>query len=738
MTDKTFPLKLKYWHIVLVISVMIVAFVLRFWTLLERGAFEPSFNPSPGTDMATYLGRARELTEGRWPHSPYDGQPGMIYWYSLFMHILGKDVLPLRVALAGMDAILGVGFLTGAAWLLTRRVWGGLIAGVTYAVYPVSIFFGTTLLIAPIAAQLLAMFFFVALWQRAQFSWWRAVWLGLIFGAIVAVRANLAVFAVIWVLWHWLETPNKWQWFKQVSVVTAAAIIFVAPFTYWNYISSDGEFQLMTKSQGSELYSGNDRDAHGLGAKSPAYVANDLPGNEALRRDIVIAPEHFIGLLLRKAAIHWSVHEPANGVDFNLTNDFATALNLVPLNFTHLTVIGLLGFFALWYADRRLFLWFGLMLIWLTVAMTISFGISRLRYPTVIPMILLGSYALVYAWDVVRHQPLKQTAQQFILPVILIASLVGFTNWALNDPLPLPPKRMYTELPAEAVQTNLIYGDTIELVGYRPIPDYWPAPVQGWSETDRAYTLELYWRVLEPTDIEYQFSLAYIDNGQRYAGFDYPLGAVSFPAKLTLDWNPNEIYGEIVSFRFDAERDVAVPSARSGRIHLGVYYWDEEGLIVNTPITQPIQAANAVLQTMAVYPEDADLLDVEAIQQNADFIFGDLIALHGYELPENAVPNEFFTINFEWVALQNINEDYTLFLHIVDEGGEIVAQDDVLPVAGLFTSNWQPRYVLDSSIALDAPAAGTYQVYAGLYTAAGRLPVDAPDNRVLLGEIVVE
>jgi hypothetical protein len=33
---------------------------------------------------------------------------------------------------------------------------------------------------------------------------------------------------------------------------------------------------------------------------------------------------------------------------------------------------------------------------------------------------------------------------------------------------------------------------------------------------------------------------------------------------------------------------------------------------------------------------------------------------------------------------------------------------------------------------------GTYQVLAGLYHVDGRLAVDAPDNRVLLGTITVE
>lgn len=733
MTDsKTFPLKLNYWHLALAVGLMAVAFALRFWTLLDRAAFDLTFDPFPGSDMATYYNRAREFVNGTWPDMPYDGQPGLIYWYGLLMQVVGQEMIPLRVALAGLDAVLGVGFVVGAGWLLTRRAWGGLVVGLVYAVYPVSVFYGTTFLIAPVAAQLYAMFFFVALWQRLQFRWWRVVWLGLIFGALVAVRINLAPIAAIWVGWLWLEEANRRRWVLQAGLAAGVALAFVAPFTYWNYYISGGEFQFMTQPNADILYAGNDRDTHGIGARSPAYAANDLPGAEALARDIAIAPEHFVGLLLRKAALHWSAHEAGNGVDFGQTRAVAAALQWLPLTFTHLAVLGLLGWFGLWYADRRLFAWFGAMLLWLTLAMAISFGISRLRYPTVIPMMLLGGYALVYWWDVVRAQPVRLTLRRFLVPALLIAGLMGFVHWALSDPIPIPPKRTYAALPADATPTHLIYHDAVELVGYRAFPAYWPAPVQGWVSTDRAYTLELFWRVVEPTDIEYQFFLAYIEDGQRRAGFDYALGGVSFPAKFTTRWQPGEIYGEIVSFRFEPD----TPIARSGRVHLGVYYWDEDGLIVNTPITQPIEAANAELQTLAVFPPHSDSADVPLDEARATF--GDFIALRDYTMPATVSRGAPVELAFAWAALQDVPSDYTLFVHVVDAEGEIAAQRDAPPVAGLFTANWQPGYALDSTLTLNAPdTPGTYRVYAGLYDAAGRLPVAAPDDRFLLGELVV-
>jgi hypothetical protein len=78
-----------------------------------------------------------------------------------------------------------------------------------------------------------------------------------------------------------------------------------------------------------------------------------------------------------------------------------------------------------------------------------------------------------------------------------------------------------------------------------------------------------------------------------------------------------------------------------------------------------------------------------------------------------------------WQAATPVTESYTVFVHLLDAAGQLVAQQDNLPVTGLApTDTWQPRTLIRDPYRLAVPetaAPGTYQLQVGLYTAAGRV-----------------
>lgn len=92
--------------------------------------------------------------------------------------------------------------------------------------------------------------------------------------------------------------------------------------------------------------------------------------------------------------------------------------------------------------------------------------------------------------------------------------------------------------------------------------------------------------------------------------------------------------------------------------------------------------------------------------------FSDLIELYGYTL------NTDNGLLFEpvWYARNEINEDFTVFVHIVDYNGMIVTQRDVMPVQNTYpTSLWaQGEFIVDSFAFTDIPP-GTYTLRVGLY-----------------------
>ncbi len=72
-----------------------------------------------------------------------------------------------------------------------------------------------------------------------------------------------------------------------------------------------------------------------------------------------------------------------------------------------------------------------------------------------------------------------------------------------------------------------------------------------------------------------------------------------------------------------------------------------------------------------------------------------------------------------WQATARPARDYTLFAHLVDAGGAVVAQADRPPLGGFFpTSHWRPGLLLEDRIVLELPPdlpPGRYGLLVGLY-----------------------
>lgn len=95
-----------------------------------------------------------------------------------------------------------------------------------------------------------------------------------------------------------------------------------------------------------------------------------------------------------------------------------------------------------------------------------------------------------------------------------------------------------------------------------------------------------------------------------------------------------------------------------------------------------------------------------------------------------------------------MDRDYTVFVHLLDGNGRIVAQRDGQPGDGFYpTSIWDPGEVVPDEYAIIVPPdlpAGDYEVVVGMYyfPTGERLPiVDSfgaeMGDRVVLGSILV-
>ena len=97
-----------------------------------------------------------------------------------------------------------------------------------------------------------------------------------------------------------------------------------------------------------------------------------------------------------------------------------------------------------------------------------------------------------------------------------------------------------------------------------------------------------------------------------------------------------------------------------------------------------------------------------------------------------AKPGEALHFVVYWQAEMPVTTSYTVFTQLLNEAGQLIAQQDNLPVTGLApTDTWQPGVVVRDPYRLAIPAdtaPGNYRLIVGLYTAAGRLPLHLADG----------
>lgn len=239
--------------------------------------------------------------------------------------------------------------------------------------------------------------------------------------------------------------------------------------------------------------------------------------------------------------------------------------------------------------------------------------------------------------------------------------------------------------------------------------------------------VRLLWRATEPESY-YFLSLRLVgSDGQNLAQTgERPLGGLYHP-KL---WPVGQVVPD--------EHHLAIPTDASPglyRLEMLLYHpvtLDPLPLLGEslTPIGDTL-----VLDYITVAGKgEAPLEPTQPLEAN----LGGEIRLLGYDLPRSEVsPGEAFPLTLYWRGGRVIEEDYTIFIHLVGADGQIGGQEDSQPLHGFYpTSQWDVGdMVVDEhsvSVKPDAPP-GEYQLLVGMYllSTMERLPVLDDDGRVV-------
>jgi hypothetical protein len=124
-----------------------------------------------------------------------------------------------------------------------------------------------------------------------------------------------------------------------------------------------------------------------------------------------------------------------------------------------------------------------------------------------------------------------------------------------------------------------------------------------------------------------------------------------------------------------------------------------------------------------------------------DQAIGDAIQLLGLvEAPGSLSPGETAAVTLAWQSLAETERSYTAFVHLLDDAGQLVAQDDHLPLQGQRpTDTWLPGEVVIDQHMLPLSsdlAPGRYRLEIGLYD-ANTPGLPRPGASVVVGEIAV-
>ena len=137
-------------------------------------------------------------------------------------------------------------------------------------------------------------------------------------------------------------------------------------------------------------------------------------------------------------------------------------------------------------------------------------------------------------------------------------------------------------------------------------------------------------------------------------------------------------------------------------------------------------------------------------QDDALALFANGFALEWADLPESVQAGETTVVEFQWSSINDGEEDWTQFLHFVPEAGGSLWNVDQYPLGRrLPTRLWYAGMQSGERWNFTVPpdlAAGTYDVYTGLYRLADlqRLEVTLAngqrpdDGRIPLGNISIE
>ncbi|MFC2030353.1 hypothetical protein ACFLWA_06455 [Chloroflexota bacterium] len=349
-----------------------------------------------------------------------------------------------------------------------------------------------------------------------------------------------------------------------------------------------------------------------------------------------------------------------------------------------------------------------------------------------------------------QHWPLELEGRtgSYDLAITAVSGEEHLGTYTTTLPIQALEHRRGEAFPAVGHEYSATYDAPLELLGFNLVGD------EGFVWVD------LYWRATAPLDQPLILTMHLLDpvTGQPVVSagdilhrLEWKRGDLLHETRvLWLDDVPQGQYplGLVLSPQAEPEQSIRAYDSSLGDP------WPDDMAVLN----QPLLVLPAALGDLPVSSEDRIVAytTAEAVaaepEHRVNAVFEGIGELVGYTLvPDQLIAGEDLDVSLYWLVTSQgpVERDYTVFVHLVDASGQMLAQHDGEPVMRLRpTHTWRAGDLVVDSHQLDwgrADYAGPATLFVGMYDAesAQRLPmygVDGerlPDDAMRLSEIQI-
>jgi hypothetical protein len=420
----------------------------------------------------------------------------------------------------------------------------------------------------------------------------------------------------------------------------------------------------------------------------------DLTGTRQMLALLPIRDEMSVGLLIREFGGLYRSWWGVFGCTFPPSVFYVFFLVLV--------LLGLVGLIAGRNHLRRAEVPIGILLVWLLMVFAayvrwnwvIHAPKGRLMYPAMASVTILLGVGLEY-W----------TGGRRWLTLTLLGLLVLVTGAVpiLVMAPPISPPPIYSAA-SDVQPAHLLdgrFGPDIALLGY---------DLDGKSfEPGEWLDLTLYWQALKAPAEHYTLAiqLASAIQGQTdtLVNFNTWTGGGRYPTGV---WHP----GDIIVDRYRLRLPDQVPRAQGWYLQV-VLFKLNDGTRLPLTLGGQVVGDTALLELLRVgASESADALPHQADRKGPPIHFDASIALDGIHVAEQG---ENLDVTLWWQSVAPLPQDATIFVHLYDAEGTLIATADAPPLSGGFpTSLWQPGDRIRDERTVALPQEGTDPLHLGI------------------------